>query len=91
MLIVTGLLYKNVRRIWKSNEYISYKNEKWIKEKYCIPIQKIKAKIEELDIAISECIYLDEDDRKIQKSSWKRQVMLIESKKSFTRTTRREE
>ena len=26
----------------KSNEYISYKNEKWIKEKYCIPIQKVK-------------------------------------------------
>lgn len=32
----------------KSNEYISYKNEKWIKEKYCIPIQKVKDKIEEL-------------------------------------------
>ena len=32
----------------KSNEYISYKNEKWIKEKYCIPIQKIKDKIEEI-------------------------------------------
>lgn len=30
----------------KSNEYISYKNEKWIKEKYCIPIQKVKNKIE---------------------------------------------
>ena len=52
----------------KSNEYISYKNEKWIKEKYCIPIQKIKAKIEELDIAISECIYLDEDDEKYKKA-----------------------
>ena len=33
----------------KSNEYISYKNEKWIKEKYCIPIQKVKDKIKELD------------------------------------------
>lgn len=32
----------------KSNEYISYKNEKWIKEKYCVPIQKIIDKIEEL-------------------------------------------
>ncbi len=30
----------------RSNEYISYKNEKWIKEKYCVPIQKIKDKIE---------------------------------------------
>lgn len=34
----------------KSNEYISYKNEKWIKEKYCIPIKKVKDKIEELKI-----------------------------------------
>ncbi len=33
----------------KSNEYISYKNEKWIKEKYCVPIQKIKDKIEKLE------------------------------------------
>lgn len=38
----------------KSNEYISYKNEKWIKEKYCIPIQKIKAKIEELDKKVKD-------------------------------------
>lgn len=30
----------------KNNEYISYKDEKWIKEKYCIPVQKIKDKIE---------------------------------------------
>lgn len=29
----------------KNNEYISYKNEKWIKEKYCIPVQKVKDKI----------------------------------------------
>lgn len=33
----------------KSNEYISYKNEKWIKEKYCIPIQKVKEIIKELE------------------------------------------
>lgn len=32
----------------KSNEYILYKNEKWIKEKYCIPVQKVKDKIEEI-------------------------------------------
>lgn len=40
----------------KSNEYISYKNEKWIKEKYCIPIQKIKDKIEELNRKIDKSI-----------------------------------
>ncbi len=38
----------------KSNEYISYKNEKWIKEKYCIPIQKVKDKIEELKKKVEE-------------------------------------
>lgn len=38
----------------KSNEYISYKNEKWIKEKYCILIQKIKAKIEELNKKVKD-------------------------------------
>ena len=38
----------------KSNEYISYKNEKWIKEKYCIPIQKVKDKIEELKKKVGE-------------------------------------
>lgn len=38
----------------KSNEYISYKNEKWIKEKYCIPIQKIKDKIEELNKKVKD-------------------------------------
>jgi hypothetical protein len=67
----------------KSNEYISYKNEKWIKEKYCIPIQKIKAKIEELDIAISECIYLDEDDEKYKKAVKKDKLCLLNQKRAL--------
>lgn len=33
----------------KTNEYIIYDNEKWIKEKYCIPVQKIKDKMKYLD------------------------------------------
>ena len=32
----------------KTNEYIIYDNGKWIKEKYCIPVQEVKDKIEEL-------------------------------------------
>lgn len=67
----------------KSNEYISYKNEKWIKEKYCILIQKIKAKIEELDIAISECIYLDEDDEKYKKAVKKDKLCLLNQKRAL--------
>lgn len=38
----------------KSNEYISYKNEKWIKEKYCIPIQKVKDIIDRIDYDIKK-------------------------------------
>lgn len=67
----------------KSNEYISYKNEKWIKEKYCIPIQKIKAKIEELDIAISECIYLDDDDKAYKKAVKKDKLCLLNQKRAL--------
>lgn len=32
----------------KTNEYIIYDNGKWIKEKYCIPVQEVKDKVEEL-------------------------------------------
>ena len=39
----------------KSEEFILYNNEKWIKEKYCIPIQKVKNKIEELENAYWYC------------------------------------
>lgn len=67
----------------KSNEYISYKNEKWIKEKYCIPIQKIKAKIEELDIAILECIYLDDDDKAYKKAVKKDKLCLLNQKRAL--------
>lgn len=67
----------------KSNEYISYKNEKWIKEKYCIPIQKIKAKIEELDIAISEYIYLDDDDKAYKKAVKKDKLCLLNQKRAL--------
>lgn len=34
----------------KTNEYITYKGEKWIKEKYCIPIQKLKDIIEKISL-----------------------------------------
>lgn len=67
----------------KSNEYISYKNEKWIKEKYCIPIQKVKGKIEELDIAISECIYLDDDDKAYKKAVKKDKLCLLNQKRAL--------
>lgn len=57
-------------------------------EKDFIPIQKVKDKIEELDIAISECIYLDDDDEEYKKAVEKDKLCLL-NQKSFTRTIRR--
>lgn len=45
-------LKKILNKSRKTNEYIMYKGEKWIKEKYCIPIQKVKYIIKELNIDI---------------------------------------
>lgn len=42
-------LQKALDETEKNNEYIVYDNEKWIKEKYCVPIQEIKDIIEELE------------------------------------------
>lgn len=50
---------------------------------YVIPKQEIKAKIEELDIAISECIYLDEDDEKYKKAVEKDKLCLLNQKRAL--------
>ncbi len=47
-----AVLKKILNKSRKTNEYIMYKGEKWIKEKYCIPIQKVKYIIKELNIDI---------------------------------------
>ena len=64
----------------RSNEYISYKNEKWIKEKYCVPIQKIKDKIEEIkerkmDIITSPIHNRDEKIEILKKDKIRIQVL----------------
>lgn len=38
----------------KTNEYIIYDNGKWIKEKYCVPIQKVKDIIDRIDYDIKK-------------------------------------
>lgn len=48
-----------------------------------IPKQEIKDKIEELDIAISECIYLDEDDEKYKKAVEKDKLCLLNQKRAL--------
>ena len=46
-----------------------------------IPIQKIKAKIEEVDIAILECEYLDDDDEEYKKAVKKDKLCLLNQKR----------
>lgn len=48
-----------------------------------IPIQKIKDKIEELDIAISECIYIDDDDKAYKKAVKKDKLCLLNQKRTL--------
>lgn len=43
------LLKKILEEAPTENEYITYKGEKWIKENYVIPKQKVRDKIEELE------------------------------------------
>ena len=45
-------LKKILNKSRKTNEYIMYKGEKWINEKYCILTQKLKEIIKELNIDI---------------------------------------
>lgn len=46
-------------------------------------LQAINKKIEELDIAISECIYLDEDDEKYKKAVEKDKLCLLNQKRAL--------
>lgn len=51
-----------------------------IKDEF-IPVQKVKAKIEELNIAISECEYLDDDDERYKKAVEKDKLCLLNQKR----------
>lgn len=50
---------------------------------YVIPKQEIKGKIEELDIAISECIYIDDDDKAYKKAVEKDKLCLLNQKRAL--------
>lgn len=52
-------------------------------ENYFKLLQKIKAKIEELDIAISEYIYLDDDDKAYKKAVKKDKLCLLNQKRAL--------
>lgn len=66
---------QNPEGIHKENKCIQYIDY--------ISVQKIKAKIEELDIAISECIYLDDDDEEYKKAVEKDKLCLLNKKRAL--------
>lgn len=85
--------YKDVREelkeLKKENEELkeeleTEQNERLlchIRERQMIPVQKIKDKIEELDIKISECEYSDDDDEEYKKAVEKDKLFLLNQKR----------
>lgn len=96
---IVDCLLKENEELRKENEELKFEERSRIIGKYgdaeihdvinrtlsndYIPIQKIKAKIEELDIAISECIYLDDDDKKYKKAVEKDKLCLLNQKRAL--------
>lgn len=88
---ILDALVNIIKKLQKENEELKdfkkqvtdIESTNFIKYKNYIPIQKIKAKIEELDIAISECIYLDEDDEKYKKAVKKDKLCLLNQKRAL--------
>lgn len=59
--------------------------------KNSITVQKVKAKIEELNIAISECEYLDDDDERYKKAVEKDKLYLLNQKRILKQLLESEE
>ena len=59
--------------------------------KNSITVQKVKAKIEELNIAISECEYLDDDDERYKKAVEKDKLCLLNQKRILKQLLESEE
>lgn len=92
-------ILSDYKRVLKENEELKFEERSRIIGKYgdaeihdvinrtlsndYIPIQKVKGKIEELDIAISECIYLDEDNEKYKKAVEKDKLCLLNQKRAL--------
>lgn len=63
----------------EGQKVIKEETPQYIKENY-IPVQKVKDKIEELDIAILECEYSDDDSEEYKKEVEKDKLELLKQK-----------
>ena len=92
-------ILSDYKRVLKENEKLTYARNwyfentvnkicnpemlnKILKEDY-IPVQKIKDKIEEFDIAILECEYSDDDDEEYKKAVEKDKLCLLNQKRAL--------
>lgn len=73
------LKLEKVQKLQRENERLRKQN-KIMCDEYCPQIQKIKAKIEELDIAILECEYSDDDSEEYKKEVEKDKLELLKQK-----------
>lgn len=74
--------FKIVDCLLKENEELRKENEELKKDYYNV-INKIENKIDILDIAISGCIYLDDDDKKYKKAVKKDKLCLLNQKRAL--------
>lgn len=74
------LKLEKVQKLQRENERLRKQN-KIMCDEYCPQIQKIKAKIEELDIAILECEYSDNDNEEYKKEVEKDKLELLKQKR----------
>lgn len=81
--IITAQKYlklEKVQKLQQENERLR-KQSKIMCDEYCPYAEKIKAKIEELDIAILECEYSDDDSEEYKKEVEKDKVELLKQKR----------
>lgn len=74
------LKLEKVQKLQQENERLR-KQSKIMCDEYCPQMQKIKAKIEELDIAILECEYSDDDNEEYKKEVEKDKLELLKQKR----------
>ena len=69
-----------IEKLQRENERLR-KQSKIMCDEYCPQMQKIKAKIEEIDIAILECEYSDDDSEEYKKEVEQDKLELLKQKR----------
>lgn len=73
----------NGHLIYNENYFKLQKENEELKKDYYNVINKIENKIDILDIAISECIYIDDDDKAYKKAVKKDKLCLLNQKRAL--------